>query len=49
MPIVNRLGYEYSASDTPDISSLRTTAINVAANAGDKGCVVIHQREMKLN
>ncbi|OAX41307.1 hypothetical protein K503DRAFT_848469 [Rhizopogon vinicolor AM-OR11-026] len=35
VPIVKRLGYEYSPSDSADISQLRTRAIGQAAIAGD--------------
>ncbi|KAI0050503.1 leucyl aminopeptidase [Auriscalpium vulgare] len=35
VPIVKRLGYEYSADDSPDTTQLRTLAIEQAANAQD--------------
>ncbi|KAH7889759.1 peptidase family M1-domain-containing protein [Phlebopus sp. FC_14] len=38
-PIVKRLGYEYSVSDSADITQLRTGAIGQAAVAGDTDVV----------
>ncbi|KAG2116512.1 uncharacterized protein F5147DRAFT_673191 [Suillus discolor] len=38
-PIVKRLGYEYSPSESVDISQLRTRAIGQAAAAGDPAVV----------
>ncbi|KAG0705166.1 hypothetical protein DFH29DRAFT_907854 [Suillus ampliporus] len=38
-PIVQRLGYEYSPSDSVDISQLRTRAVGQAAVAGDSAVV----------
>lgn len=35
MPLVNKYGYEYAASDTMDISLLRTLAIQQTASAGE--------------
>ncbi|KAL4067568.1 leucyl aminopeptidase [Scleroderma citrinum] len=34
-PLVKRLGYEYTPSDSADVSQLRTRAIEQAASAGD--------------
>lgn len=34
-PIIQRLGYEYSSSDSPDVTELRTRAISQAAQAQD--------------
>ncbi|KAF5367551.1 hypothetical protein D9758_003664 [Tetrapyrgos nigripes] len=38
-PIVKKLGYEYSANDSPDITQLRTTAISSLAVAKDTDVV----------
>ncbi|KAF9227990.1 leucyl aminopeptidase [Gyrodon lividus] len=38
-PIVDRLGYVYSPSDSADISQLRTKAVGQAASAGDQDVV----------
>lgn len=38
-PLVEKLGYEYSDSDSADISLLRTLVISGAANAQDKGVI----------
>jgi len=38
-PIVKRLGYEYSSSESADISLLRTEAITAAAESGDESVV----------
>jgi len=35
VPLVKRLGYEYSDSETPDISLLRTLAVGQSTNARD--------------
>lgn len=35
VPLVKKLGYEYSESDSADITQLRTTAISHAASAED--------------
>ncbi|KAI6036643.1 hypothetical protein BKA83DRAFT_4165803 [Pisolithus microcarpus] len=47
VPLVKRLGYEYSTSDSVDISQLRTRAIEQAANAGDPDVVEELQRRFK--
>lgn len=47
VPLVKRLGYEYSSSDSIDISQLRTRAIEQAANAGDSDIIVELQRRFK--
>ena len=39
MPLVKRLGFEYSADDSTDMTSLRTLAISGAASACDAGWV----------
>ncbi|KAE9406410.1 hypothetical protein BT96DRAFT_875684 [Gymnopus androsaceus JB14] len=38
-PFVKKLGYEYSASDTPDISQLRTCAIDQCLSAKDQSVI----------
>ncbi|KAE9406413.1 hypothetical protein BT96DRAFT_963515 [Gymnopus androsaceus JB14] len=38
-PFVKKLGYEYSASDTPDISQLRTCAIGQCLSAKDQSVI----------
>lgn len=38
-PLVKQLGYEYTSSDSADISQLRTQAIEQAANAGDSAVI----------
>jgi aminopeptidase 2 len=38
-PLVEKLGYEYSDSDSADTTLLRTLAIQQAAAAGDPKCV----------
>ncbi|KAI6111482.1 hypothetical protein EV401DRAFT_1990111 [Pisolithus croceorrhizus] len=47
VPLVKRLGYEYSSSDSVHISQLRTRAIEQAANAGDPDVVAELQRRFK--
>ncbi|KAI6006003.1 hypothetical protein EDD15DRAFT_2215318 [Pisolithus albus] len=47
VPLVKRLGYEYSTSDSVDISQLRTRAIEQAANAGDPDVVEELERRFK--
>ena len=37
VPLVNKLGYEYSDSDARDTSLLRTFAVEQASAAGDEG------------
>jgi len=37
VPLVERLGFEYSADDSADMTSLRTLAISGAASACDAG------------
>ncbi|KAF9466381.1 leucyl aminopeptidase [Collybia nuda] len=39
VPLVNKLGYEYSDSESTDISLLRTCAITQAASAKDAGVI----------
>ncbi|KAF5386636.1 hypothetical protein D9615_001831 [Tricholomella constricta] len=39
VPLVNKLGYEYLASDSTDTSLLRTCAITQAAGARDEGVI----------
>lgn len=39
MPIVKRLGFDYSASESVDDRELRTIAITQAADAGDESYV----------
>ncbi|KAF8061516.1 leucyl aminopeptidase [Lyophyllum atratum] len=39
VPLVNKLGYEYSAADSTDTSLLRTLVVSQAAVAGDEGVV----------
>jgi len=39
VPLVNQLGYEFDERDSPDITSLRSSAITQAALAGDEGVV----------
>ncbi|KAG5645001.1 hypothetical protein DXG03_007278 [Asterophora parasitica] len=39
VPLVNKLGYEYSASESTDTSLLRTLAISQAAGARDEGVI----------
>ncbi|TFK42895.1 peptidase family M1-domain-containing protein [Crucibulum laeve] len=39
VPLVEKLGYEYSASDSPDITELRTIAISQSAAARDLAVV----------
>jgi aminopeptidase 2 len=39
VPLVEKLGYEYSNADSADTSLLRTLAISQAALAGNEGCV----------
>ncbi|KAG8927425.1 Aminopeptidase 2 mitochondrial [Tulasnella sp. 418] len=46
-PIVDRLGYEYSETDSPDTVELRTLAITVAAAANDKDVVSELQSRFK--
>jgi aminopeptidase 2 len=43
-PIVERLGYEYSSSESADVSLLRTEAITAAAESGDESVVKELQR-----
>ncbi|KAI6109871.1 hypothetical protein F5141DRAFT_1117209 [Pisolithus sp. B1] len=47
VPLVKRLGFEYSLSDSVDISQLRTRAIEQAANAGDSDVVAELRRRFK--
>ncbi|KAF8212441.1 hypothetical protein K438DRAFT_1806516 [Mycena galopus ATCC 62051] len=39
VPIVKRLGYEYSADDAFDVTQLRTLAISMAASGEDQGVI----------
>ncbi|KAJ7489904.1 leucyl aminopeptidase, partial [Mycena galericulata] len=39
VPIVKRLGYEYSADESPDITQLRTLAISSALTGKDQGVI----------
>ncbi|KAI6039016.1 hypothetical protein EDC04DRAFT_2879735 [Pisolithus marmoratus] len=47
VPLVKRLGYEYSSTDSVDTSQLRTRAIEQAGNAGDFDVVAELQRRFK--
>lgn len=41
MPLVEKLGFEYSDKDSMDTSLLRTLAIVQASHAGDEACVIL--------
>lgn len=42
-PVVDRMGYDYASSDTPEVRELRTLAISVCARAGDKDVIAALQ------
>ncbi len=44
VPLVKKLGYEYSATDSPDTTLLRTLAITHAAAARDKELVLLDEK-----